>query len=78
MAWRGMQFQAPRSTVDTGSPFGVWPPLFGVLENQIHQASLPSNTFWSSFQAVGLWSRRVHACNLLCLPYTRPYLRPPP
>jgi len=40
MAWRGMQFQAPRSTVYTGSPFGVWPPLFGVLEKQIHRSLL--------------------------------------
>lgn len=40
MAWRGRQFQAPRSTVDTGSPFSVWPPLFGVLENQIHRSLL--------------------------------------
>lgn len=35
-----MQFQAPRSTVDTGVLFGVWPPLFGVLENQIHRSLL--------------------------------------
>lgn len=32
--------QALLSTVYAGSPFGVWPPWFGVLEKQIHRSLL--------------------------------------